>query len=280
MKLFISIAGLGYCISSAGLICVLGFYFEKRRDLIISCAFLMVGVGMFISTPLALFTLEHIGLSGSFFTFGAINAHMCLFGVLSRPSVLEKEVHAQRKLIRKDQKGDRTKSYLDMSLLKDLPFLLYLFSTAAWNFALNVCIIHLPNYVSLIGGTGTDTGQVMMAFAVANIVGRISGALTVSRFRFKSLHVHITVIAVTGILTSTFPFYARLPVGLYIFTIQLGIGCGWPNSMMTPLSISFVGIFKLSEAYGLSYLFCGIGVSSGPVIIGKGFFVTLFLVLL
>ncbi|KAH3809528.1 hypothetical protein DPMN_137901 [Dreissena polymorpha] len=38
--------------------------------------------------------------------------------------------------------------------------------------------------------------------------------------------------------------------------------------MMTPLSLSFVGLDKLSEAYGLAYLFCGIGVTVGPILIG------------
>ncbi|KAH3809531.1 hypothetical protein DPMN_137904 [Dreissena polymorpha] len=54
-----------------------------------------------------------------------------------------------------------------------------------------------------------------------------------------------------------------LPGGIYIFTVQLGVLTGWPTSMMTPLSLGFVGLDKLSEAYRLAYLFCGFGVTVG-----------------
>ena len=49
------------------------------------------------------------------------------------------------------------------------------------------------------------------------------------------------------------------------------------NSLDTVLSIRFVGADMLSEATSLSYFFCGIGVSTGPVITGKIFIVFNFL---
>ncbi|WAR28118.1 MOT12-like protein [Mya arenaria] len=140
------LVGTGYGMSSSGIICSLGFYFKRYQNQALSCAFLVVGVAMFVSAPLGLYLIDKFGLSQAFLILASVQLQMCVVGVICRPSTIEQDVRA----------------------LKNL----------------------------------------------------------------------------------------------------LGLFTGWPNAMMTPLSLSFVGITKLSEAYGLAYLFCGIGVSTGPVLIG------------
>ena len=66
-----------------------------------------------------------------------------------------------------------------------------------------------------------------------------------------------------------FPLYSHQKLGQFIFSILLGICCGYPNSVMTTLSIRFVGVSMLPEAHGLSYFFCGIGMSGGTIVTGK-----------
>ncbi|KAL4230167.1 hypothetical protein ACF0H5_010552 [Mactra antiquata] len=262
------VAGLGYGVSSSGLICAAGFYFEKWRDVVISTAFLTVGVSMFLSAPLGLFLIGRYGLTSAFLIIACVQAQMCVFGVICKPSVIEAEVHAQKIAERESKETSNSKTYLDLSLLKNVSYMGYLCSTATWNFALTVAIMHLPNYVKVLAGTDSDIGYLMSSFSMANFVGRLAGSLTISKLHSKGIYMHVLVLLITGLLSSAFPLYAKLGGGVYVFTIQLGIFTGWPNAMMTPISLSFVGVAKLSEAYGLAYVFCGIGVSTGPVLIG------------
>lgn len=264
---------MGYGITSPGLICVLGFNFDKFRDQALASAFLMVGVGMFVSTPLALYTVSNYGLTTTLVLCGCIHAQICVLGAICRPSVIEKEAKIERKETLSGSSTSKTKTFVDFSLLKNKSFLMFMISTSVWNFALNAGIVHLPNFVVTLGGNETYIGFLSMSFSVANLFGRLMGSLSVSKLRKWCLHIHVLVLGVSGILTSLVVFYYRVYGGVLLFALQLGVFTGWPNSLMTPLSVGFVGVNKMSEAYGLSYLFCGFGVSTGPVVISMYTFI-------
>ena len=129
-------------------------------------------------------------------------------------------------------------------------------------------LMHLPNYLRVNGGTDSDTTLLMTSFAIANITGRLSGTFFNMHKNIDSLLFHIIFISIGGISTVLFPLYSQHKVGQFMFSILLGICCGYPNSVMTTLSIRFVGVSMLPEANGLSYFFCGIGTSGGSVVTG------------
>jgi predicted MFS family arabinose efflux permease len=235
---------------------------------VISCAFLTVGLAMFLSAPFGIYMISEHGLTATLLILACIQAQLCVCGMLSKPSVIENEVKAEKKRDRKIG-GSKSKTYLDVTLMKNVSYTCYLLTVSTWNFGLCVAIMHLPNYVSVLGGTNRDIGLLMTSFSVANAIGRLLGSLTISKLNDKSLYVYAGVLGTTGVATTLFAGYADLAGGTYMFSIQLGLFTGWPNAMMTPLSLRFVGVHKLSEAYGLAYVFCGLGVSTGPVLIGK-----------
>lgn len=255
------VVGFGYGISSSGLVCVIGYYFEKWRDTVLSGVFLSVGVAILVSAPLGLFLVANYGLSYTLMLFACLQAQLLVIGVICRPSGNEKKLQNKRR-----KETSSFKTFLDISLLTRWPFLFFLFSTAAWNFGLCVGVTHLPNYIDTIGGTTTDISLLMTSFSVANIIGRLTGCLTVSKFHEKCVHIHVATLALSGLCTSLLALYSKLAGGTLLFAVQLGACTGLPNSMMTPLAVRFVGIDKMSEAYGLAYLFCGIGVITGPIL--------------
>lgn len=232
---------------------------------------------MLISAPFGLYLIDQHGLTTSFLILACIEAHVCVFGMLSRPSSIEKKVKAMRQVDRERDSKFTSKSYLDLTLLKNIPFSCFLLSTSAWNFALTVAIMHLPNYLAVLGGSKRDIGLLMTSFSVSNVIGRSLGSLIMSKLHEKCIIFHVIVLGLSGLLTSLFLLYSDITGGTYIFAIQLGIFTGWPNVMMTPISVSFVGLSKLSEAYGLAFVFCGFGTSTGPVLIGNSFITILYL---
>lgn len=268
--------GLGFSISSSGIICVAGYYFERWRNTVLSLAFTTAGIAMLLSAPFGLYLINQHGLTTSFLILACIEAHICVFGMLSRPSSIEKKVKAMRQVDRESKSTSR--SYLDLTLLKNIPFTCFLLSTSAWNFALAVAIMHLPNYLAVLGGSKREIGLLMTSFSVSNVIGRAFGSFTMFKLHEKCILFHTIVLGLSGLLTSFFLLYSDIKGGTYIFAIQLGIFTGWPNVMMTSISVSFVGLSKLSEAYGLAFLFCGFGTSTGPILIGNLFNTILHLI--
>ena len=236
----------------------------------ISINFVLVGVGMFCSAPLGLLIIESYGLSSLFLILAGIYAHTCVLGMFCKPSSLEREIQEERRTrVNVTKDGHSSCHLFKFSLICNKPFLCFLISSCTWNFALISATIHLPNYIKLNGGTDIEIGWVMTAFAIANTLGRVGGTISVCKEYFNALTVHIVSVGLGGIGMSCFPLYSDYYVSKYVFSIFLGLLCGCPNSLVTVLSIRFVGTEMLSEAHGFSYLFCGIGVSTGPVITGE-----------
>ena len=67
------------------------------------------------------------------------------------------------------------KSFLNPHLFRNTPFMCYLFSTAAYNFALSVCAMHLPNYMVIHGASEMEVTAIMTCFSLSNLVGRCIG---------------------------------------------------------------------------------------------------------
>ena len=208
----------------------------------------------------------------------SVNIQICVIGMLCKPSSIEKQIHTERqlsleketqeKLIPHDKKKV-SKVFFNTALLKNIPFICFLLSTASWNFALTVAIMHLPNYISTSAGSSALINQIMMSFSIGHIVGRTLGCLSVSYKENISLYLHIGSLGIGGALTAAFPLYSHYTSGNFVFSVLLGLICGPPSSMATVLATMFVGVAMLPEAYSLVYVFGGIGVTTGPVIVGK-----------
>ncbi|KAL4230696.1 transmembrane transport [Mactra antiquata] len=260
-----TLVGIGHGLIVAGINCVVALYFEKRRDTVLASIVLAASFGMFLGAPLGLYVINNCGLSSTFLFLACLQAQLCIVGVICKPSVIENKFLSKMKI---NRAGQSSVTCLDMSMLNNISYLGFLCSSVTWNFALGAVLVHLPYCVTVFGGSNSEIAYIMTSLTVANVVGRLLGVLTVSRFHPRGLHVHVLMTAVCGICSILFPFYSNLRGGLYIFGIQIGLLLGWPNSMMTSLSLSFVSVDKLSESTSLVFLFCGIGVVSGPILTG------------
>ena len=93
----ITFAGIGYALTASGNVVNIGYYFDKRRNLMISINFVLVGVGMFCSAPLGLLIIDSYGLSSLFLILAGIYAHTCVLGMFCKPSSLERKVQEERR---------------------------------------------------------------------------------------------------------------------------------------------------------------------------------------
>lgn len=112
------LSGIGLALTTAGIIVNIGYYFQKRRNLMVTIMFVVPGIGMLISAPMGLLIFDTYGLSSSFLILAGLFAQTCVFGVLCKPSSLEKQFHIQRKISSSEhfnsEKGKN--SYFDVKL--------------------------------------------------------------------------------------------------------------------------------------------------------------------
>ena len=231
-----------------------------------------------MTAPFGGHIIEEYGIRSAFLIMASLNLQICIIGMICKPSSVEKRIHIERQLIL--EKGERnrvkvnaevasTKILFNISLLRNLPFVCFLVSTASWNFALTVAIMHLPNYVSVSSGDTDRINLIMTLFSIGHLIGRIIGCLSVSFKETISIYVHLVSLGLGGVITAAFPLYSQHSAGNFAFSVLLGLSCGAPSAMATVLATVFVGVAMLPEAYSLVYVFGGIGVTTGPVIAGK-----------
>ncbi|KAH3809530.1 hypothetical protein DPMN_137903 [Dreissena polymorpha] len=106
-----------------------------------------------------LYFVETFGLTQTFVILAAVELQLCDIGTVCRPSWIEHDVQRRKHVERENRTLSFIKSYIDISFVKNVSYLFFLVSTAAWNFALTASIVHLPNYVKKLGG-----GQVILEF--------------------------------------------------------------------------------------------------------------------
>ena len=238
---------------------------------------------MFTSAPFSLYVIEIYGLRSTFLLMGAVTAHICVIGMICKPSSLEINFHRERhrnhrgqnlEIVRlnKISENEKVSNVLSISLLRNIPFICFLISTSSWNFSLSIGIMHLPYYVSVNGGNSEEIGLITTAFSVGHIVGRLCGCFGVNKGVKHALIWYIMSLGLAGFITSMFPLYSQYPSGNYVFSATLGLFCGVPSSMITVIATDFVGVSRLPEACSFAYFFSGIGVTVGPVVAGKNLY--------
>ena len=260
----------------------LGYYFHERRNTVISLSMAVIGLGMFIASPLSLYLLNTYGLKGTFMIVGAFTSHVCICGVICKPSSSEKAIQQERAIEKNKRRNERESSNLpflsnklksivsrfNINLFRNIPFMLFLVSTVTWNIMQSICLMHLPYYIVTKGFPESSITLIMTVFGVSNTVGRFLSALTVGAGGIDSLTLHVGMLGVAGVVTLTFPLYSDLDSAGYIYAAVAGFYTGGPNTIMTPITIRLVGVKDISSAHGLEIFFCGIGVLAGPPIAG------------
>lgn len=238
----------------------------------------MIGVGMFLASPLALYLLKTYGLKGTFIINAGLSAQLCVCAMVCRPSGKEIAIKKHKTMKQYCSQNNpivvsRVKclskilTYVNIDLLINVPFLGFLFSTLTWNFLLAVCVVHLPNYIERVA-VGKSVTVVMIVFSVGNSLGRFLGALLVIQRRVSALLIHILVLTCGGIFAACFQLYKYLSFSPYVFAGIAALSTGLPNSIMTAITLYFVGIDNISSAHGLAFFFSGLGFLAGAPIAG------------
>ena len=263
------------------MIVVLVYYFEKRRNTVISLSTAIIGLGMLLASPMALAVLETYGLSGSFLILSGFNANICVAGMICRPNSVERRIFKKFRNVPMYSKDTNNKSNSSamqcfrrissafrIGIMRNEAFTAFMFSTLTWNLTLSVFLMHLPNYMVTQGASGFEISVIMTCFTGGNTVGRFLSAMIVDKRSINNFVVHIVALSLAGFTAMTFPSFSYANFLRYGFAGVSGMFTGMPNSLIAPILLEILGVNLLSTAHGLEYFFSGLGFILGPPIAG------------
>ncbi|WAR28864.1 MOT12-like protein [Mya arenaria] len=263
--------GVGNALASVPLALVLVHYFEKHRNVVLALSQVVIGIAMFIASPLALWLLREYGLKGTLLITSGLSAHIFVCAIVCKPS--SSEIDSRKRTLPLEETALKEKSTicvcvrgLDLDAFKSLPFICFLISTTTWNFMLSVCLMHLPNYVITKGLDESHITVMMTIFSITNTVGRFGAVFVVDNVYIDNFVVHIGCLGIAGIITMSFASFDHLPFAEYAFAGAIGIFTGLPSALVTPMTLSLVDFGRISKAHGLVNFFSGLGYVTGPPI--------------
>ncbi|XP_052771982.1 monocarboxylate transporter 12-like isoform X2 [Mya arenaria] len=259
------IGGIGSCMCGTPVPVVISYSFGKHRAKFVTISQVVIGISMFIGSPLAFALLDMYALRGTLLIMAGLGANICVFGMLCKPNEREKSLqrHEERSSRPNELKTKKFQSLLEMC--KKFSFMTFLLSTFTWNFVLAIIMLQLPYFISETK-THKDISGVMIIFSISNLAGRILGVLIVFLQNINLQILHVISLAVLGAFVTAFPLYNHLVNSEYVFAAMCGLCTGLPNCLMVPISLQLAGVSRLSAAHGLISFACGVGIVIGPPI--------------
>uniref|UniRef100_A0A1I8I7Q9 MFS domain-containing protein n=1 Tax=Macrostomum lignano TaxID=282301 RepID=A0A1I8I7Q9_9PLAT len=158
--------------------------------------------------------------------------------------------------------------FFNLELLTKPVFLLFLLSNLLCSIGFNAPYIYTPDRAQRAGHEDTESALLVSVIGGANTVGRLGfGWLSDRGADSRRLQLYWASLAVSGAalaiscLSDEYAFSAACCAAFGLFS-------GSFVTLTSPVLVDLVGIDKLSDSFGLTLLFQGVGVLAGPPLAG------------
>lgn len=174
------------------------------------------------------------------------------------------------KKIKKPKKKQEKSNVLDLSLLKNLPFLFFCLSIVLFTMSFKSVFTFLPALAKSRGCTDMEAALLLSIAGVLDTIGRILVGFIlelkqVRRFRPYAYSGVLFVIALASFVCPALNAFWQFCIisGVY------GAMTGGYVSQKGVVVVDILGIEKLSSSFGILLCFQGIGALIGPPLSGK-----------
>ncbi|KAK3105379.1 hypothetical protein FSP39_023777 [Pinctada imbricata] len=261
--------GGGLCYSSS--VVVIGYNFEKHRNMASGIAVSGCGVGAFALAPIMQMAKDTYGYSGLCLMCGALTSHYFLFGALCRPSVLErKRQHSEKNNHTDKAIGKKMCSACIQSVkvLSNIPFLFLFGSMTSYCIGIYLMYVHFSSLAIQQGTPETEAAYLLSVSGMCNAISRFLVGMASNSDNINELLLYSGSFSLLGIAGVLFPLYSDTFGGQMAFVIMLGTYSGCCYSLLNSITIKLVGIEDLAAAFGMEMFGAGIGSVIGPTFAG------------
>ncbi|XP_033757438.1 monocarboxylate transporter 12-like [Pecten maximus] len=290
-------AGLTY---TTGII-VIGFNFEKRLNLASGLALSGIGMGVMCLSPVVQEMREMFGNKGFFFILAGISLHLCIFGTLYFPSVLEKRTKVTGSLDMEERTSDEIcpinvdKDDIAMSqdrtleadtplgtmtepksvifqitnVCRNFPFVMICCCLFFAHFGIYIMFLNLPIY-AVINGAEAHKGSILISVSgMSSILGRLLTGLTTNGNDVDVALLLFGTLSVLGVSNICLPLYGHSYEGQVMYSVFLGLYSGSCFPLLNGLSLRLVGLPYLATAVSVEMFSVGLGILCGPPCAGQ-----------
>ncbi|XP_071161639.1 monocarboxylate transporter 12-like [Mytilus edulis] len=255
--------GLGICYNS-GLI-VLGFNFERKRNLACGFAISGSGIGPFLLTPIFQFIYETYGRTGYFILLGGLSLQYCVCASTFWESEIEKR-SKEHKPLQKQRSHDSCRPYI--SIMRNLPLSCICSCLFLADISVFLLYLHFPKYCLQTNSTKTEISLFMSLAGIWSAIGKLLFGMANNSHDIDETITLFGTFGILGIGTIIFPFFRYEFYAKVIYASILGCysGCCW--IVLNTIVICIIGRERFAHAIGYIMLYCGLGTLFGPPLAG------------
>ena len=255
---------------------MVGFNFERHRNLATGMAVSGSGVGAFAMAPLMQMAKDTYGYSGLCLMCSGLAAQQFVFGALFTPSELEEK----RKLLHKQEVEKRikyenvfVKFYVTLTqttrVLKNRAFV-FLFLSLSFNcLGVYLMYVHFPSLAIHYGTSERDASYLLSVSGMCNAISRLLVGMASNSDNINELLLYCGCFSLLGTAGVLLPLYGSSYGGQMAFVIMLGMYSGCCYVLLNSITVKLVGIRDLASAFGMAQFGAGIGALTGPPLAGE-----------
>ena len=232
------------------------------------------GGGNFIFAPILRGLVQVFGWRGAMMITSGFCLNCCVLGALMCPVSYWAKASSEytMKPISKDSDNDsymrQLANLFNISLLKDVKFILFLTNNILWNIGSLILLVTCTDYARLTG-VGKNRGALLIStIGLCSLLGRVGIAILASHRKCNRFYVFILGTAVSGVAIAMFPVVTSMVVFMTWSAIY-GLSFGVQVGVLAVVTAELFGIERLTSAYGYLMFGNGAGAMMGPPIAGK-----------
>ncbi|CAF1034787.1 unnamed protein product [Didymodactylos carnosus] len=268
-------------------------YFDRKRSLAMGFAVSGAGCGTMIFPKLMPWFLKHLnGYRKGLLVESAIIFSCILFGLLMKPlpwepselrkksksknmdGYVEEEETALQVLnnglvSEKAGNKDTKNKLIDLSLLSNIPFVLFLISNFLTNFGFNVPYAFTEDLAMHDGIKKSHAEYITMTIGIGSIAGRIIIGFLGDRNNVNRLTLYNFTLIIVGVATVLEALVSKSNLVLHlIYGATFGFFTGGYISLIPTVLVDLAGLDKMSNAFGFVLLVQGIAIAIGLPFVG------------
>ncbi|XP_053670319.1 uncharacterized protein LOC128720658 [Anopheles nili] len=163
---------------------------------------------------------------------------------------------------------EKISQYLDITLLKDITFILMCLSVALMSVGCPYMLYYLPAYVISAGYTKSEAGYLVAVSAALDLVGRLALGWLSDLDLFDRKKAYIVCILGAGTAVLTIPSSSNAWFIIVVSAGCYGLCLGSWYLLVPVLLADLFGTERISSSYGLVRMFQSIGAISVPPLAG------------
>ncbi|XP_033758327.1 monocarboxylate transporter 4-like [Pecten maximus] len=265
------VAGIGAGMVYLSSVVVIGFNFNRRRNIASGVAVSGSGIGTFLLSPVIEAAREEYGNREFLLIIAGIALHGAFLGCMFFPSELEyrqKQIRHQNSKYRKKFTILTNISH-SFAILKHISLLSLCFSMFFACTGIFLVYVHFVRYAIEMGASALNSSFLLSVTGVCDCVSRVLTGVAANDEYIDEIVMYFGTFGLLGISTLIFPLYGSTYGGQLTYAMFLGLYSGCCYSIMNTLIIQLVGVEKLATGYGTCMFFSGAGALIGPPAAGR-----------